>query len=134
MSAMLLAHRPPARRGSILIGVVVAFLIFTTAYVAFATAQGGHAQRLGADYGKLQAVYAAESGVYAAFARNADVAATTLWTDGTNSATYTATREASGAPTWITGTGTTVWRGQTYSATVRGYHVGSQILLWDFGQ
>lgn len=121
-----------ARPGSVLVAAVVAFLVFAGAYVAFATAQVSHAQRIGADYGKLQAVYAAESGVYEAFARRADVAATTLWTDGVNTASYQATREAASTPTWIRSTGTMVYRGETYTATVRGYHAGTQILLWEF--
>ena len=123
----------PARPGSVLLGALVAFVAFAAAYVAFAAAQVAHAERIGADYGKLQATYAAESGVYEAFARNADVATTTLWSDGANKATYAATRDGTSTPTWITATGTMVYHGETYTATVKGYHLGAQILLWDFG-
>ena len=126
------AFRRNARRGSILVAVVVAFFVFAAAYVAFAGAQANHARRVWADYGKLQATYAAESGVHAAFARNADVATTVLWTDGANSAQYAATRASTSTPTWITATGSCVFGGETYVSTVRGYHVGNQILLWDF--
>lgn len=131
----ILSFRPRARRGSVLIAVFVGFLVFMGAYVAFATAQTNHARRLSADYGKLQAIYAAESAVLEAFVRNANVATTTLWSDAANNkATYSATRDAAIAPTWITGTGTMVFRGETYTATVRGYHVGNQIMQWDFGK
>lgn len=117
-----------------LVAVFVAFLAFIGVYLAIATAQANHVKRLSADYGKLQALYAAESAVQEAFVRNADVATTTLWADAAdNKASYAATRANAAPPTWITGTGTMVWRGETYTATVRGYHVGNQIMQWDFG-
>jgi hypothetical protein len=127
--------RPPtprARRGSILIALVVAFIVFTGAYVAFASAQVNHAKRVWADYGKLQATYAAESAVYESLVKNAAVSTKTMWTEGSNVVSYQATRTPVAAPTWITGRGTVVWRGETYTATVRGYQVGQQIMLWDF--
>lgn len=129
--------KPPAlssrHSGSVLLLVVIILFVFMTAYMAFAGSQVLHAKRLVSDYGKLQAVYAAESAVYASFAKKADVAAgTSLYADGTRSAQYGATRETALDPTWITGTGTAVVNNSTYTATVRGFSTGSQIIMWEF--
>ena len=127
-------RRRRGRSGSILIMLVVGLMVFLAAYGMLAAGQVTHARRLQAEYGKLQALYAAESGIYAAMVANQNVAATTLVSDAMVHVSYSASFAAGGnAPGWITGVGTAVVRGDTFTATVRGYSLGTKVLMWDFG-
>lgn len=124
----------PRRSGSILLMLVLGLFVFVAAFGLIASGQLAHTRRLGAEYGHLQALYAAESGVYAALDAKASTGTKTLWSDTANLVQYSGTMESASAPSWITGVGTAKIRGDLYTAQVRGYTIGTRIMLWDFGQ
>jgi hypothetical protein len=121
-----------AQQGSILLMLAIVVFVFMSVSVIMSYSQILHAERLNVDQSKLQALYAAEAGVFAAFNAKSDLGLTTLYKDTRGEATYQATRSTSTEPHWITGVGTAVVHGERMVATVRGYVVARQIVMWDF--
>lgn len=112
--------------------LAIIVFVFMSVSVALAYGQTLHAERLNVDVARLQALYAAEAGVYAALDAGSDIPETALFKDDRGEATFTATRSAASEPYWITSVGKAAVRGDQLEATVRGYVVGHQVVLWDF--
>lgn len=115
-----------------LIMLAVLVFVFMSVSVYLSYSQILHAQRLNTDYGKLQAIYAAEAGIFAALDARRDLVAATLYKNAAGEATYTATRSATSEPYWITSTAQVSVKGSALTATVKGYVVGRQVVMWEF--